>query len=253
VGCSVALTLKSNPNSSYGPVMSQKKDPTSTRPSEHLKPPVQERSKKTLQRILEAGMALLDERGFQGVSMSDIASRAGVSVATVYTRFRDKKAFVDYVFASLQSTSTEAIKAHYASEAWQGSSVSQRIDHLIEQLVGGAVSHRGLYRALALRQLLGEKTPEEVAFEDEVTTIFADWLREGAEGSTEVLPEQAARTAVALVGAAVRSQVVLGITCGLSREAFTTELAKAVRGYVEAACTEAHDPEDAAGEPPGRR
>lgn len=193
-------------------------------------------------------MALLDEKGFQGVSMSDIASRAGISVATLYTRFRDKEAFLDYLFASIQSTRMEAVRGHFRSPQWQDSSVGQRIDQLIEQLVEGATSHAGLFRALSLRQLLGERTQAEVALQDEVATLLADWLREGAEQGAKDLPEQAARMTVSLVTAAVHAQVVFGITCGLSREAFTTELAKAVRGYVEAACRAPHGSEGATGE-----
>jgi AcrR family transcriptional regulator len=50
------------------------------------------------QRILEAAKALFAERGF-GVTLHEIAARAGVGVGTIYRHFPDKKPPVDAIFA----------------------------------------------------------------------------------------------------------------------------------------------------------
>lgn len=48
------------------------------------KKPKQTRSKKTLQKILEATLELLDEVGIEGVSTNAIARRADVNIASLY-------------------------------------------------------------------------------------------------------------------------------------------------------------------------
>lgn len=216
--------------------------------SDSVKPPVQARSRRTLERILAASMEVLDEAGFKGASMAEIASRAGVSVATLYTRFKDKEALLDHLFSSLQSTHLEAAEAYFRSDAWQGVAIGRRVESLIERLVAGAALHTGLFRALSHRQLLEERTPAEIACEEEVATMVAEWLQDGARQDGRELPERAARTAVSLVTSSVRTQVVFGIACGLSREDFVEQLARAVRSYVDAACT--HSDRGASPEPP---
>src|SRR3954454_20731466 len=54
--------------------------------------PVQERSAARVERMLDAAAALLDEVGYDGTTTSLIASRAGVSVGSLYQFFPDRTA-----------------------------------------------------------------------------------------------------------------------------------------------------------------
>ncbi|MCU1591698.1 MAG: TetR family transcriptional regulator [Frankiales bacterium] len=54
--------------------------------------PVQERSAARVQRMLDAAAALLDEVGYDATTTSLIASRAGVSVGSLYQFFPDRRA-----------------------------------------------------------------------------------------------------------------------------------------------------------------
>jgi AcrR family transcriptional regulator len=54
--------------------------------------PVQERSAARVQRMLDAAAALLDEVGYEATTTSLIASRAGVSVGSLYQFFPDRAA-----------------------------------------------------------------------------------------------------------------------------------------------------------------
>lgn len=64
--------------------------------------PLQARSQQTLDAILDACDHLLLSRGFEKVSMQDIAAEAGISVGNVYNRFKDKAAPINYVIAAHQ-------------------------------------------------------------------------------------------------------------------------------------------------------
>ena len=53
--------------------------------------PRQSRSRRTLERLTDAGEALFAERGYDGASVSDIVARANCSVGAFYARFKDKE------------------------------------------------------------------------------------------------------------------------------------------------------------------
>ncbi len=56
--------------------------------------PKQQRSREKYERMIAAAYSLAAEAGFEGVTLSKIAKRAGVAPSTVYTRFADKDALL---------------------------------------------------------------------------------------------------------------------------------------------------------------
>lgn len=73
--------------------------------SEAGRAPLTPRGRRTRERLLMAGRAVFEERGFDGTRMGDIAEAAGVSHGTVYTWFPTK---VDLLHAVAQAM-TEAM------------------------------------------------------------------------------------------------------------------------------------------------
>ncbi len=59
-----------------------------------VNPPLQERSQHTLDRIVSAAESLIREKGLDGTSISEIVSRAEVSVGSFYARFRGKESLL---------------------------------------------------------------------------------------------------------------------------------------------------------------
>ena len=78
-----------------------------TEPSLELPQPQQARSRRTLQRILESGTALLEEGGIEALTIAAVAARAGVSVGSVYRRFGGK----DRLVAALQHAMIDEFRA----------------------------------------------------------------------------------------------------------------------------------------------
>lgn len=69
--------------------------------------PKQARSERTLQRLLDAAEALINEKGHAAVSIPEIARRAGSSVGGFYARFRDKNELL------------RALEERHFIEVWQ--------------------------------------------------------------------------------------------------------------------------------------
>ena len=63
-----------------------------------VRPPQQERSKRTQAAIIAALDRLLREKSFEDVTVAEIASEADVSVGSVYRRFENKEALIPVLF-----------------------------------------------------------------------------------------------------------------------------------------------------------
>ena len=59
--------------------------------ADSVRVPQQQRSIETRNSILDAARALFSEKGFHGTNSKEIATRAGVSIGSFYSYFKDKK------------------------------------------------------------------------------------------------------------------------------------------------------------------
>jgi len=115
----------------------------------HVAPPRQLRSQRTLERILDATQALLEERDFDGLGVQDIVREAGCSVGAFYGRLRDKEALLDALderYVEKLATRMEGVLANGL-----GRPLGDLARDLVESLVQFHRQHRGLVRTLVLR------------------------------------------------------------------------------------------------------
>jgi AcrR family transcriptional regulator len=73
-----------------------------------VRPPQQRRSRDSYQRVLEAAHALLEENGFDGFTVQEVARRSGMSVGAIYERFGNKETLLRAVHARLMEWMTDA-------------------------------------------------------------------------------------------------------------------------------------------------
>jgi AcrR family transcriptional regulator len=59
-----------------------------------VRPPKQKRSQQSLERVLAASTALLEEKGFDAFTIQDVSQRADVSVGAIYARFGNKESLL---------------------------------------------------------------------------------------------------------------------------------------------------------------
>lgn len=81
---------------------------------------VQERSRKTLEKLLVAATEVLDEHGMEGATIPRIAERAGVSVGSVYRRFRDKDALLCAAMINVLERAVEQNRESLRPERFAG-------------------------------------------------------------------------------------------------------------------------------------
>ena len=79
------------------------------------RPPKQQRSRDSQERLLYAGLELLEEEGFDGFTIAAVAKRAGVGVALVYRRYADKDAFLAALLRRFTDETVTALEPEIAA------------------------------------------------------------------------------------------------------------------------------------------
>jgi AcrR family transcriptional regulator len=93
-----------------------------------VRPVRQERSERTLQRLLDAAEEVIEERGFADASVADIAARARCSVGTFYRRFHDKHALLHALDERLGEEFRATMERAVDPARWEGACIGEIIE-----------------------------------------------------------------------------------------------------------------------------
>jgi AcrR family transcriptional regulator len=115
-----------------------------------FRPPLQVRSRATLDRLLAAAVELLTERRFEEAPVAEIARRARSSVGAFYARFTDKHALLAFLNTRLFEQGRAAWEEFLAPQRWEGRPTAEVLEAVVRVMVRKRRAHRGLLRALAL-------------------------------------------------------------------------------------------------------
>ena len=111
------------------------------------RPPVQERSRESLRRMLDAAEVVLAKHGLEGAILPRIAAKAGISAANVYRRFRDKDALMAAVFQRIRERSSAATAAQVDPEMVRPIGLVRFSRNIIEAMIQNYRGDAGLIRA----------------------------------------------------------------------------------------------------------
>lgn len=101
--------------------------------------PVQERSRQTVTRILDAAATIADELGVDAVTTRAVADRAGVSYPSLYRFFPDREAILEGLLEQLtEDLDTRCIEAE---QTWEISSVEQLLNSEIDLHIAYYTEH----------------------------------------------------------------------------------------------------------------
>ncbi len=118
-----------------------------------ISPPLQERSRKTLDALLRAAEAQLLEKSFSDVSVTNIVHEAGSSSGSFYARFPDKSALLHALhqrFVDRSVAQTELM----VSDIGDGKlSLDEFAVGVVDALVESHRAHRGVIRAVLIESL----------------------------------------------------------------------------------------------------
>lgn len=199
-----------------------------------IRPPLQERSRKAWARVLDAGVALLEERGYQGFTIAAVSERARVPPRAIYDRAPNK----DALFLAVYEHGMARVRADHEVFAdparWRGLSADAVIEGAVREIAAIFRRHRAFLRAVILVSgVHPEVYRRGSAYSRELGDRFTALLRPlGTRGAD-------ADTALQACFTTVFSALVIRVAFGsgfaaapLDDAAYAAELARMSVGYL---------------------
>jgi len=174
-----------------------------------IRPPRQQRSQETLERILDAAEALIIEQGVDQTTVTEVARRADSSVGALYARFDGKEALLAAVFERFYEQAIATADHVFDARHWAGQPTDKLVRAAIALMLRIFRERQKLIAGFTLRAAksetlgaLGERLGNEVA--SRVHQLFTK--RE--ERISHANPEQAIRFAVLVVLSALEARAL---------------------------------------------
>jgi AcrR family transcriptional regulator len=118
------------------------------------RPPRQRRSRESSERVIKAGLELLDELEYDSFTIAEVSRRAGVSVGSIYARFGSK----DDLFLVLHDRAMEEVerehRAAFDAIAWAELDDRESIRRAVHALTDVFRRHASMLRVFMLRGAL---------------------------------------------------------------------------------------------------
>jgi AcrR family transcriptional regulator len=106
------------------------------------------RSRRTMERLLAATLAVLEDKGLAGVTIPEVAAAAGLSTGSIYRRFADKDALIKAAFMRLLEAAQAANRESLPPGRFEGRSLEEALHALARALVAQYGGRTGLMKAL---------------------------------------------------------------------------------------------------------
>ena len=97
--------------------------------------PKQPRSKKTLERLVAAGLAILEEKGPAGVTVQAVVARARSSVGSFYARFASKDDLLAYLREHIRESATTEWSEAVLAKSWSDTGLRDLATEVIDLLL----------------------------------------------------------------------------------------------------------------------
>jgi AcrR family transcriptional regulator len=202
-------------------------------------PPAQERSRETVDRLVEAVEELLLTRMFEDISIQDIVRRAGRSVGSFYARFGSKEALLPHLYQRYHDRLEASLHPRFQRVAWEKLDLRDTVAALVDWMIATYDERRGLIRVLALfaRTHPDALPADVVAHRRRIYEPFVEVLLRHRAHIRHPDPEAGARYALYLASCVVREKILFGdaphsrIT-PLTREALRQETSRALLSYL---------------------
>lgn len=204
------------------------------------RPPRQARSRARMERVLQATLALLEEKEFDDIQMAEIAARANVSVGTIYTRFPSKDGLLAYV-AGIRVAGEADEKVEELLSASRAGNDSRRA-FLRDYFIGVLKVFRKHRRVLAPLSLMirSGRDPELNRMmrrsNERIHARVCSAILHGNNDITHEHPRTAANLTLVWVAAALRERGLfdepLSALANIEDDEFADELARCVVAYL---------------------
>lgn len=201
-----------------------------------VRPPLQQRTRDQWMRVLDTGVTLLEEGGYEAFTIPAICERARVPPRALYARVDSKDALFlavyEHAMAGLRASQTVLSE----SQRWQGSAPADLAEQAVREVAGIYLRHADLLRAVVLISGVHQEVNRRGArYLRDVGDQFTALLMQVADDIDHPDPEAAIRSAFVVVFSALSIRVAYGpgfATPVVDDESFTRSLITMVRRFL---------------------
>jgi AcrR family transcriptional regulator len=201
-----------------------------------IRPPQQRRSQESLERVLQAGFELLQERGFEGFTLQEVSQRANVSIGSIYARVPSREALIKAVYERAMLWTEEQAEP-LERAAHRPGTTREQIEAIATEAASQVLTHGDVLRVFMRQAPLDPWIMERAAVKSRATCrVFTNAILEHRAEVRHEDPELAADIAWRMIYNTTARRITHGLTFESERpvsdEQLTRELARAVADYL---------------------
>jgi AcrR family transcriptional regulator len=205
-------------------------------PGPLIRPPLQRRSQQSLERVLQAGLEVLQEQGFEGFTLQEVSSRAGVSIGSIYARVESREALIMAIYERAMVCSEEQEQIARAT-LHEDLTPRERIETIVSNVANDMLVHADILRVFMRQAPLNPDIWQRGAEKSHRTAkTFERAILEHREDLTHPEPELAVDVAFRMIYCTVAGRITHGpkfeSTRAISNKKLVRELARAVADYL---------------------
>jgi len=176
-----------------------------------VRPPKQERSRAAWNRVLDAGVAILEDGGYDAFTIAAVCERAGVAPTAIYARTTSKDALFLAVYEHGIADMVAEQDVFADDDRWAGLGPADLVRSAVAEMVGISLRHQRFLGAIVLISAAHEEVARRgsrhaAALADGFTRVVLG----AAHAVTHADPEAAVRACFGTVFAATVIRVAYG-------------------------------------------
>jgi AcrR family transcriptional regulator len=205
-------------------------------PEPSVREPQQQRSRDTLERMLQAGVELLAAGGWEAVTVGEINRRTGISRGAFYKRFTSKEALWQAISARVLAELWTDQERAFAEVEWGGLEAPAAIERAVRVVAGIFERHGAI-----MKMMRGPVPTQEAVLRDGAAALrldrhFLDALRPHQPRFAHPDPETATGFCLRIVLDVLLARVVQDVALPAGRrlewDGMVDELARVSLGYL---------------------
>ena len=210
-------------------------------------PPLQERSARTLERIVEATEDLLRTKSFEQVTVRDIVRKAKCPIASFYARFKSKDDLLPHLYERYNARVGPAVAAKVAAFDVRKLDLRQAVEASVDIIVDSYSSDKWLMREVALfarrnPAAIGQETRQTRAgMHSKAAALFQVFSKDIKHEN----PVRAAEVGIFLIASIARESILFGAAphasaTGLSSAQLRATLIHTFYSFLTTPCASPH-------------
>lgn len=204
--------------------------------SPHVRAPKQERSRRTLERIVQAALTLIGERGVEDTSIQDIVRQADSSVGSFYARFEGKEDLLRYLEDQLWSDAERRWQEALESHPWTELDLDDLVETVVRLLLEAYRAGARARRVLESRKGIDGPAPAARDFHLNLRSGIRELVLAHADEMSHPNPELAVDVGLAVLVGAIRefeeASDLAAVLPELDDDRRVAELARMYKAYL---------------------